>query len=627
VGADDRRLLRAMTLVIAAAVLARLFALTFLRPLNPDEVEFFRASDWVRQGLVPFRDFWEHHTPLQWFVFAPFTALASGAGASAVILMRWAQVPLWIGTFWLIDVWMTRAGLTRFARWSAMGAALCSSLFMLPATEFRVDALGCFFFAAGLVALQRMEASKSAALWAGVAFCLAAWANLRLGPLLAVAVVLRAAMRTSERKWGVERRIGLVVLGGIAAAAAALLYFVATGSLADLYRQAWQELYLGNRYGQYYAGAFLIRIAAVFGLHSLKGGFELAALDVGGVLVLVAGTWGAMRALRRVWQPDEFAYVALLQIANVAFIWTMKTIHNYHFLLAVVLAVPLLAALADADAMPRRAVAAAVAVAAIVSGGAALLRGKELDLQYQDFIMREVQRRTPPDAAVWDGVGWALRRRPAYRYWFLPELPRVLEQHGRIAPFDAPQFVDAAPAAVITDVNAALWIHDHPRLRDYLTAHFMPVYRNLWMPGLSAVVTPQHPRAAWLVPADGRYRVIASRKLATHPWFRLSRLDVGTYDRDGAKRLELPLAAIDDSHPEAVRFTADGQPVALDGGRLTLKSGQHLIAESSTAAALLLLPGEDDVLFRQPADGVTLEGAARPVTHVPEFRQLAALYR
>src|SRR5689334_7412276 len=137
-GADDRRLLRAMTPFIGAAVLARLFALTFLRPLNPDEVEFFRASDWVRQGLVPFRDFWEHHTPLQWFVFAPFTALASGAGASAVIVMRWAQVPVWIGTFWMIDVWMARAGLTRFARWSAMGVALCSSLFMLPATEFRV---------------------------------------------------------------------------------------------------------------------------------------------------------------------------------------------------------------------------------------------------------------------------------------------------------------------------------------------------------------------------------------------------------------------------------------------------------------------------------------------------------
>jgi hypothetical protein len=625
VGADDRRLLRAMTLVIGAAVLARLFALTFLRPLNVDEIEFFRASDWIRRGLVPYRDFWEHHTPLQWFVFAPFTALTSGAGAGAVIFMRWAQVPLWIGTFWLIDRWMTRANLTRFARWSAMGVALCSSLFMLPASEFRVDALGCFFFAAGLVALQRMETGKSAALWAGAAFCLAAWANLRLGPLLAVAVLLRAAMRTNERRWGVERRIGLVILGGIAAAAVALLYFLATGSLADLYEQAWQQLYLGNRYGQYYAGAFLIRIAAVFGLHSLKGGFEPGALDVGGVLVLITGTWGAVRALRRLRQPDDFAYIALLQIANVAFIWTMKTIHNYHFLLAVVLAVPLIAALADA--VPRRAVAAAVAVAAIVSGGAALLRGKELDLQYQDFIMREVQRRTPPDAAVWDGAGWALLRRPAYRYWFLPELPRVLEQHGRIAPFDAPQFVDAGPAAVITDVNAALWIHDHPRLRDYLTAHFIPVYRNLWMPGLSGVVTPQHPRAAWLVPADGSYRVIASRKLAAHPWFRLSRLDVGTYDRDGAKRLELPLAAIDDSHPEAVRFIADGRPVALEGGRVTLKRRQYLIAESSAPAALLLLPGDDMVLFRQPADGVTLEGAAPPVTHVPDFRRLMTPFR
>ena len=45
------------------------------QPLGWDEVEFFRATKWTGEGQVPFRDFWEHHTPLQWLVFAPVARL------------------------------------------------------------------------------------------------------------------------------------------------------------------------------------------------------------------------------------------------------------------------------------------------------------------------------------------------------------------------------------------------------------------------------------------------------------------------------------------------------------------------------------------------------------------------
>src|SRR2546430_2701672 len=89
-----------MLIVIAAA--ARSLSLGWLHPLNWDEVEYFRATDWVSRGLVPYRDFWEHHTPLQWFVFAPVAAFVRSPGASAILAMRWAQVPLWIATFVLM---------------------------------------------------------------------------------------------------------------------------------------------------------------------------------------------------------------------------------------------------------------------------------------------------------------------------------------------------------------------------------------------------------------------------------------------------------------------------------------------------------------------------------------------
>src|SRR5436853_4325292 len=167
-------LLGGISLLSAAA---RLLQLQGLHPLQWDEVEFFRATDWVRQGLVPYRDFWEHHTPLQWFLFAPVAALTRSPGVGAILLMRWAQLPLWIATFWLMNVWMRDAGVGRPYRWAALAVPLTSSFFMLPAVEYRVDVLGCALVAAGLVLLRRSPFA------AGAAFALAGFANLRLGPV------------------------------------------------------------------------------------------------------------------------------------------------------------------------------------------------------------------------------------------------------------------------------------------------------------------------------------------------------------------------------------------------------------------------------------------------------------
>src|SRR6185369_12373389 len=112
-----KRLLVAVTALAAAF---RLLPLLGLHPLNWDEVEFFRATDWVRQGLTPYRDFWEHHTPLQWYLFAPFAALTKSEGAAAIVWMRAVQIPLWILTFWLTNLWMKRSGLGEIGRWGAM---------------------------------------------------------------------------------------------------------------------------------------------------------------------------------------------------------------------------------------------------------------------------------------------------------------------------------------------------------------------------------------------------------------------------------------------------------------------------------------------------------------------------
>jgi hypothetical protein len=594
----------------AAAV--RLIPLQFLHPLNWDELEFWRATSWIAQGRVPFRDFWEHHSPLVWFVFAPFTLLSNSPGVDAVIVLRWAQILVWIATFWLLHVWMRGAGIERFARWSAMALALCSSLFMTPAVEYRVEALGCSLVMAGLVCAQRERY-----FFAGAAFCLAGFANLRLGPVLVVAVLLLLVTR--------RLRAAAVVAGGFAALAACLGYFAVTGSLHALYQQVWVEN-LAEKYATPVVGGFVHRLLVPFGVRIIGSDrlFELAAVDVGGIAVLLLGFAGMLFAWRK---RGDVLLLAFLQLTNLAFIAIMKFIYNYHFALTVVLMVPLIAIVlermsesavgggrwavfSDRDGPPPSdhrlpdVVLAIIVVAWSVNAFAAIFRGKELDRAYQDRIMREVDARTQPGDQVWSGIPWALRREPAYWFWFLPELPRQLVKQG-LAPRYEPR---NPPAAVVAEHNVLVWLASVQReLVPYFVHHYIPVWRELWVPALNARLAPGA-SYEWIVPRDGNYRVYVSPALAQHPWFRTP-LGVTSYKRADAARFTVTLPP---PGAGAIRFDRD---VAQ------LRKGERITAFNPTneTVAVILMSTDDRVLFRQPPPGVTLEGETTRITHVPDF--------
>ena len=591
---------RSAIVVAVLAALLRLLPLFWLHPLNRDEIEYFRATDWVRQGLVPFRDFWEHHTPLQWLAFAPATALTDSPGADAITVMRVAQIPLWMATFALLARWMAGAGIGRFGRWAAIALALCSSMLMTPAIEYRVDTLGCALFIAGLALAQRMRDSRLAAFGAGLAFCLAAFANLRLGPLLAVTAIV-VCLR------GKLRGAVFLFIGGVTGLAICLSYFDATSSLGALIRHVWEDNYLGEQQAARVPYAFVHRLLVQFGVSILgRDTFNPAAVDVGGAIVIVAGAVALVWALRAWRRPDDLFLVAVLQLASIAFIARMKFVYHYHLEIVVLLMVPLLAALFDR--MRPRVVLALLVVALLGSAFASIFRGKELDRAYQDFVMREVHARTPADGKVWDGVGWAIRRPPAYRLWFLPELARVLVTLGRAEPYVPTD----PPAAVIADHNVVQWLARDRRLASFVTTHYLPVWRNVWVPGLSGVVAPGA-RAAWSAPASGVYRVFASPELARHPWFR-NPIVAGTYERDDASQLTLRLPR-PSAHPSLVWSRE------LREATIALRKGERLEVENrgAEAIAVMLVPGRDAALFRQPVPGATLEGAAPRVTHVPDF--------
>jgi hypothetical protein len=557
--------------IALTAALIRLIPLHWLHPINWDELEFFRATKWIADGRVPYRDFWEHHTPLAWILFAPFTT--DSAGADAVIAMRWAQIPVWIATFALLNLWMRGAGIARGARWAAMALALCSSLFMLPAIEYRVESLGCLLFVLGLVLAQRKQD------WgAGIVFCLAGFANLRLGPVLVVAVLLHFRPR--------------IIAGGVAALAACLGAFAALGSLDELWQQVWRDN-LAEKFATPVIGGFVHRLLVPFGVRILATDreFELAAVDAGGIAIIILGFLGLLLA----WRRKELRTILVLQVVNLLFIAWMKFIYNYHLALAVLLAIPLIAFVIER--IPKHAVVIAVLLVAwCVNAFAAVFRGKELDLAYQDRVMREVHARTKPGEQVWSGVPWALHREPAYRFWFLPELARQLVLQNL-----APRYsMSDPPAAVVFDHYALVWVATVQReLAPYLVRHYMPAWRNVWIPAMNAVVPPGQ-RVQWTVPRDGVYRVYASPELARHPWFRDPFL--------AYKGEELRLQSM-----ERPPLTFSAGPRLRKGQRVSVTS------HGTEPLGVILLSSNDTVLFRQPPDGASLEAETTRVTHVPDF--------
>lgn len=592
---------RILIVLTAIAAAARLFAMTFLHPLNWDEVEYFRATSWVREGLVPFRDFWEHHTPLQWFVFAPVTALTSSPGASAIILMRWAQLPLWVAAFWLALRLMDRAGIDRFGRWVSIVLAVSSSLLMISAMEYRVDVLANVLYLAGLALLLRGGRLENFA--AGAAFCLAGLANLRLGPLLAVTALLSVAVDTREMRWRFKREAFLVIAGVGAILAAAFVYFAATDSLRPLYQHVWVENYIGEKLAERVPLAFAHRILVPFGvrIYGGPGAFDLAGFDLSGAAILMSGLVGLVVALRRWKTPDALFFLALLQIANVAFVAGMKFVYHYHLQIVVLLMLPFVASVLRSS----RSLVAFVTVATLLHVPIVVLRGKERELRYQDQIMREADARTAPGSKVFDGVGWALRREPAYHFWFLPVLARQLVANGHAAPYTLAAWMSDPPAAVITDRNAAVWLASSPQLAGYVVRHYVPLLRNLWMPGMSARIEPGG-HAEWVVPANGRYRLFASRQFADHSWFATP------------FGLHTPVQMKADASGVSVMVNG---VVADESQPIELRHGQRVHASSSSPLPLgvFLVPGDETWWFRQPPPGVTIDAEGPREWHWPSL--------
>jgi 4-amino-4-deoxy-L-arabinose transferase-like glycosyltransferase len=162
------RVLRFLPLAIIGLLAARL-PLLASHAFDPDELEHAHAAWSLFRGMLPYRDFFEHHTPWYYYVLRPFfnwfdvdTSFQSathflilGRGLSLVFTIVSIAIVFWLGRLW----GGRRTGLV------AALLLLSQPVFLQKTLEMRPDVLALPFFLAALAftarAIRADGASKS----------------------------------------------------------------------------------------------------------------------------------------------------------------------------------------------------------------------------------------------------------------------------------------------------------------------------------------------------------------------------------------------------------------------------------------------------------------------------------
>lgn len=566
---------RVWTLLLVAGAAWALALLHRGAALGPDEIEFFRATRWTSLGLIPFRDFWEHHTPLQWLLFAPVAGVFGGSpGVAAIVAMRWAQIPLWLATFALIGLFARGRGVSLAI---PLTLAILSPTFLRRAIEYRVDLVGSFFFIAAIVLVSR-RASPFRWIAFGGLMSAAVLANMRLAPVVIVTGLLSLYWRAEEEAWKWNPRALWMSVGAVAVAVGFIGWLRMTGS--------WQP-FIDGAIGYNTSSARLIEVHTFFDAFLLP----LWSLDITGIAFWIAAFTGLGFVIRDWRNAGSFQFIALIAMASLITVAAMEVHYDYHFQLTWLLLMPFAAVAVERIRKPLwQRVAVAVAAVGLIVFVAQQLPQFGRELQYQDNVMTAADRFTDPGERVLDGTGYALRRTPAWHYWFLTTGVRLLAAEGMIEPYSAEQMAARPPAVIIADYRLALYMEVVPDVARYAATHYVPLYRNLWIPGATIRLSPGTSRVAWIAPRGGRYAVWSSPALPRHPWFS-DPIRYASLTGPGAARYAIPLPNLPPMSEGVLRWAVDGvrQP---DGIRLLdLRSGSRveLVAETPVAAGVLLV--------------------------------------
>jgi 4-amino-4-deoxy-L-arabinose transferase-like glycosyltransferase len=471
------------------------------KELNADESQHLQAAWLVAQGRVPFADFWEHHSPLLYYLLAPLTRVFAESPAvyfAGRTLMVTAAAP-------------ALALVYRLGRRLSAGAALAAValLAVLPrfvelTVEVRPDAPALACSLAAILAIVRWrESGRPGWLWVaglalGVTFGFTPKAAYQ-APGVA-AVVLLAEWRRGRGPLG-RALAGWARLAAGAAVPLALLFggLWLHGGAAALY--GFREHVLASAL----EFADFTKEAPVS-----EEGFGFLALAVVGLALAVRREGRALLD-----HPLHAAVLAPVVAVTATLLLPLTPAVYRHTWLPVVAGAALYAghALATALARPRLVAALAVLIGlvgpATISVRTAVVNGNAGQLG----VMRQLLARTCPDEPVLDGTALAVFRPAAYRYRVLIRGIRKWIAEGKIP---EERFVDdareARPRVAYADTRLKALVGP---MQDFLRRHYVAVPGGLLVAGAAMRETP--PDGGGRLPADllrgETYRLTASPAL------------------------------------------------------------------------------------------------------------------
>ncbi len=166
---------------------------TQTRGIDPDELEHLHASYMVWTGAVPYRDFFEHHTPALYYAAQPLFWVC-GAELKVLWLARLVMIACGVGTLCLTlrlaaclldprrELGISNRGsvlrAARMVPWIAVALLSWSSVFHLKTLEFRPDGPAALLLMAAALQVAALRESSRQARGILLAGCLAGIATL-----------------------------------------------------------------------------------------------------------------------------------------------------------------------------------------------------------------------------------------------------------------------------------------------------------------------------------------------------------------------------------------------------------------------------------------------------------------
>jgi len=478
-------------IVVALLLIGLPFALRLelieTRGFNPDEFEHLHFAWSVANGQVPYRDYFDHHTPLLHFLLAPLVGRFDVASSpdDTVALVSTARRAMWVlGA--LILLFTALVGSRYRGRAVGLTAALLlanTGVFLSKSLEVRPDVPATLLICVAVWCAQQAsqslaERATRAAVWylaSGLAWSTAVLLTqkvLLLAPGVGLATLWLMLERRRQPAAGPRLRAVAALAIGSAAPVFVLLAYFRSHAALDAFLRC--NLWLNAKWQGPLPGPFIV---------------EIARQDPAFVLLALAGIGLGLRALMR---PNAPVFVLLPLIAGLVGLRWLTYVSFQYFLLLLPLAAIVaahalvslcgwtVAALARGreqteDARTSRthwlllAALLALSVHPLIRFHRTFSRGAWTAIQGIHFIVANCS----PWDTVMDGfTGWGFTRPSPFYYPFLqPDVTRLMEPREVEAQLAALRNGSASPKVVLYDryMRDAL----APELTAFIERHYV----------------------------------------------------------------------------------------------------------------------------------------------------------